>query len=316
MASEFKVHILGCGSATPSPRHLPSCQVVDHRGRLFMVDCGEGSQLQMMRMKISMHKLNQIFISHLHGDHFLGLPGLLSTMALHGKGSGVTVHCFQEGADYLRAAMQTLCPNVPYDLKFNILDPRGGQTVWEDETLRITTFPLYHRVPAVGFKFEEAPKPRHVNGEMARFHGVPVWFMKSLKEGADFVKEDGTVVPNEQLTLPPTPSSSYAYCTDTMFDRRLVASIRGVRTIYHDSTYADADAADAAPRGHSTARQAGQIAAMAGARELVLGHFSKEDWEAVKEAVVRAVSAAELIVSGETDKAMNEYNAVRHQKGD
>lgn len=271
----MKVNILGCGSATPSLRHQPSCQVIEQRQRLYMVDCGEGAQLQFMRMRLKMNRLNNIFISHLHGDHFLGLPGLLSTMALHEKGAAVTVHTFAEGAEMLSRMLKFIIGDTPFDLNFNIIDPGQRQVLIDDKSLTVTSFPLFHRVPAVGFLFAEKPKPRHINGEMARFHEVPHFMMDSLRRGDDFVKPDGSVIPNALLTSEADPPASYAYCTDTVFDRRVVASVRGVETIFHDCTYGDDAAHLAAPRGHSTARQAAEIALRAGARRLVLGHFSK-----------------------------------------
>lgn len=275
MTDSFRLNILGCGSATPSLRHQPSCQVIEHRQRLYMIDCGEGAQLQMMRMHLKMNRLNDIFISHLHGDHFLGLPGLLSTMALHEKGHAVTVHTFERGAELLRSMLDFILGDTPFELNFNIIDPTRRQVLIDDRALTVTSFPLYHRVPAVGFRFSEKPKGRHINGEMARFHGVPNYFMNSLRQGEDFIKPDGTVIPNGQLTHAASPSVSYAYCTDTMADRRIVASIRGTDTIFFDSTYGDDEAHLAVPRGHSTARQAGEMARRAGARRLILGHFSK-----------------------------------------
>ncbi|MBD5282930.1 MAG: ribonuclease Z [Bacteroides sp.] len=272
---QLRLNILGCGSATPSLRHMPSCQVLEHRRRLFMIDCGEGAQLQMMRMHLKMNRLNDIFISHLHGDHFLGLPGLLSTMALHEKGHAVTVHTFERGAELLKSMLDFIIGDTPFDLRFNIIDPTRRQTLIDDKSLTVTSFPLYHRVPAVGFIFAEKPKLRHIDGEMARFHGVPPYEMESIRRGADFVKPDGEVIPNAMLTTDASPSASYAYCTDTMFDRRVVASVRGVDTIFHDCTYGDESAHLAAPRGHSTARQAAEIARRAGAKRLILGHFSK-----------------------------------------
>lgn len=240
-----------------------------------MIDCGEGTQLHMMRKRLKFGKLNNIFISHLHGDHFLGLFGLLSTMALHEKGSAVTVHISQEGADLIRSLMHLLIGDTPFDLHFNIIDTSRSQLLYEDSSLEISSFPLYHRVPTVGFIFREKPKARHINGEMAKFHDVPRYFMESLRRGADFVKPDGTVIPNARLTSEPTPSASYAYATDTAADRREVASLRGIDTIFHDSTYGDDGEPNAAKFGHSTSRQAADIARRAGAKTLILGHFSQ-----------------------------------------
>lgn len=271
----FSVNILGCGSAVPTLRHQPASQVIDYRDRLFMVDCGEGAQLQMRRMKLKFSRLNHIFLSHLHGDHFLGLPGLLSTMALHEKGSAVTVYTFREGAELLGSMLRFICGDTPFDLRFEILKPGQSGIIYEDNTLEVSCFPLYHRVPTLGYLFREKPKQRHVRGDMLRFHEVPHYRVPEIRAGADFVKPDGTVIANRLLTTDADPVMSYAYCSDTVFDPRVVRAVEGVDTLYHEATYADVDAPKARPRGHSTAREAGRAAAMAGAKRLILGHFSK-----------------------------------------
>ncbi|MBD5210435.1 MAG: ribonuclease Z [Bacteroidales bacterium] len=272
--ADFKVNILGCGSATPSLRHLPSCQVVDHRDKLMMIDCGEGAQLSMRRMKLKYSRLNNIFISHLHGDHCLGLPGLLSTMALHDIEGTVTVHTFAEGAELFQRILDFFCRERTYDLRFNIIKPEQA-IIYEDKALTVETFPLYHRVPCTGFIFREKPKLRHINREMVDFYRVPVSQMLAIKEGADFVMPDGTVVANERLTTPAEPARSYAYCSDTAYNPRVAEAVRGVDTIYHEATYADDQADKAAQRGHSTAAEAARIALEAGAQQLIIGHYSK-----------------------------------------
>lgn len=271
----FNVTILGCGSATPTLRHNPSSQAVNYRGRLMLIDCGEGTQLQLRRYGLSFAKITDIFISHLHGDHFLGLPGLLSTMALHEVQGTVTVHTFAEGADILRRMMDIFCRERSYKLEFDIIDPKNPSTVYEDNNIEVMAFPLYHRVPCVGYIFREKPKRKHIDGEMVRFYGVPHYLMNAIRDGEDFVKPDGTVVPNERLTSPADPSVSYAYCSDTAFDMRVAEAVKGVDVIYHESTYGDDRAHNAAPRGHSTAREAGKIAEAAGVKTLVIGHYSK-----------------------------------------
>lgn len=240
-----------------------------------MIDCGEGAQLQMRRMKLKFSRLNHIFLSHLHGDHFLGLPGLLSTMALHEKGSAVTVYTFREGAELLGSMLKFICGDTPFDINFHILEPGQTGVIYEDNSLTVSCFPLYHRVPALGYLFQEKPKLRHANGEMIRFHRVPHYRVEEIRAGADFVRDDGVVIPNSVLTSDPEPVMSYAYCSDTVADRRVAEAVRGVNTLYHEATYGEAEAHLARPRGHSTARQAGEIAAMAGAKRLILGHFSK-----------------------------------------
>ncbi len=288
--SYFNVTILGCGSATPTLKHFPSAQAVQYRNRLMLVDCAEGTQLQLRRYSLSFAKVSDIFISHLHGDHFLGLPGLLSTMALHDVEGSVTVHTFAEGADILRRLMNVFCRDRSYKLEFNIIDPNKTQVVFEDNNLIVTAFPLYHRVPCVGYRFDEKPKRRHIDGAAAKFHNVPHYMMNAIKDGADFERADGTIIPNARLTTAADPSKSYAYCSDTAFDTRVAESVKGVDILYHEATYGDERAQHAAPRGHSTARQAGEIARLAGAGELVIGHYSKT----IADETALAAEAAEI----------------------
>ena len=273
--SYFNVTILGCGSATPTLRHNPSSQAIEYRGRLMLVDCGEGTQLQLRRYGLSFAKISDIFISHLHGDHFLGLPGLLSTMALHSVEGTVTVHTFRQGAEILRQLMNMFCHECTFDLRYNIIDPFAPGLLFEDNNIAVSAFPLYHRVPCVGFRFDEKPKRRHIDPEMTRFHNVPHYLLNGIRDGADYTAPDGTVIPNERLTTPPSPSASYAYSSDTAFDTRVAEAVRGVDVLYHEATYGDERAHHAQPRGHSTAREAARIAALAGARTLVIGHYSK-----------------------------------------
>ena len=274
--SDFVINYLGCGAATPSMRHLPSCQAIEYRGRAMLVDCGEGAQLSMRKNRLKFSRITDIFISHLHGDHFLGLPGLLSTLSLHEVGGKVRVHCFRAGIELLRHILSVVAHETTFIIEYNELDPRGGQTLIDSKSLRVTTFKLYHRTaPCVGFRFDEKPKGRHINGEMVKYHNVPTWQIETLRQGADFTAADGTVIPNSVLTHDPSPSMSYAYCSDTAYNPAVAESVRGVDVLYHEATYCDDCIARAAGRGHSTARQAAMIAAEAGVGQLVLGHFSK-----------------------------------------
>lgn len=273
--SYFSVTILGCGSATPTLRHNPSAQLVRYRQQCMLIDCGEGTQLQMRRYGCSFAKISHIFLSHLHGDHFLGLPGLLSTMALHDVGGTITIHTFAEGAELIRKILDLVCRDRPYVLKFDIIDPKNPGIVYSDNQLEVEAFPLYHRVPCVGYIFRERPKKRHIDGEAAKFYGVPHYAMESLRDGADLVLPDGRIIANTLLTKEADPAMSYAYCSDTCFDSRVAEAVRGVDVIYHEATYGDSQEIKAKPRGHSTARQAARIAAMANASKLVIGHYSK-----------------------------------------
>lgn len=271
--TELDLNILGCGSATSTLRHLPSCQVLNVRGHLMMIDCGEGAQLEMRRMKLKFSRLNNIFISHLHGDHCFGLPGLLSTMALQGKGGTVTVHIFKDGVVQFGKMLDFFCRERPFELKFNIIGTKKA-LIYEDDAITVSTFPLTHRVPCVGFLFREKPKLRHINAQACQAHNVPPYFMNSLRQGEDFVTPSGLIIPNEELTTEAEASISYAYCSDTKYSKRVIKAVEGVDWIYHEATYGDENEKNAVKRYHSTARQAAMVAREAGVKHLILGHYS------------------------------------------
>lgn len=269
----FELNILGCGSATTSLQHLPSCQVLNIRDNLFMIDCGEGAQLEVRRMKLKFSRLNHIFISHLHGDHCFGLPGLLSTLALVGKTGSVTVHIFQDGADQFKHLLDYFCREMPYELRFHVIEPRKA-VIYEDDAITVTAIPLRHRIPAVGFLFAEKPKMRHIVSEAVQRFEVPRHYMNSLRQGRDYVTPSGVVIPNAELTTDAEPSISYAYCSDTMLSKRVINAVKGVDWLYHEATYGDECAVQARKRYHSTARDAATVAQEAGVKRLIIGHFS------------------------------------------
>lgn len=272
--SQIKLHILGCGSAKPSASHKPSCQVLDFRNNLMMIDCGEGAQGEFMRQHLKFNRLNHIFLSHLHGDHCLGLPGLISTMALHGHGGKITIYTFEEGAEIFKRIFDVFCTETPFEIKFNIVDKKHRAIVYEDDALKVWSIPLKHRVPAVGYLFEEKPKPRHINAYAMERHGVPTSMVNRLRLGEDYTAPDGTVVKNEILTTAPDASVSYAYISDTAYSPKIVKEIEGVTWLYHESTYDSTLEALAKKRYHSTAHQAAQAAKESGAKRLILGHYS------------------------------------------
>jgi len=239
----------------------------------MMIDCGEGAQLEMRRMHLKFSRLNHIFISHLHGDHCFGLPGLISTMALQGKGGTLTVHIFKEGAEIFGRMLDFFCRERPFELKFNIIDTHKA-VIYEDDAITVTSFPLTHRVPCVGFIFSEKPKLRHINAQACYEHGVPQHFMNSLRQGADYVTPSGMVIPNSQLTTEADRSISYAYCSDTKYSKRVINAVQGVDWLYHEATYGDENLKNAVKRYHSTARQAAMVAREAQAKHLILGHYS------------------------------------------
>lgn len=271
--STFTIHTLGCGSAKPTLRHLPSSTVINHRDNLMMVDCGEGAQLAFQRQKLKFSRLRHVFLTHLHGDHVLGLPGLVSTLALSNNGGDITIHTFAEGKKILQKILYYFAGDTPFDVRFNIIEPEEA-IIYESKSLTVRTVPLDHRVPTVGFIFEEKPKLRHIRPDMLAFHDVPVSRIRLLQAGEDFVRPDGTIIPNSRLTLPPSPSLSYAHISDTAYMPEIAGKIGPVDLLFHETTYLEKDFPLAAPRGHSTARQAAMVARDAGAGALLTGHYS------------------------------------------
>lgn len=239
-----------------------------------MIDCGEGAQLAMMRARLKFQRLRHIFLTHLHGDHVLGLPGLISTLDLHGEGGEITIHTFKEGEDILRPILKSFAGFTSFKVNFNIISPQGNETVFENHALSVRTVKLDHRVPAVGYVFEEKERPRHLKRDMCDFHGVPVYMFNRIKAGEDFVKPDGTIVTNSILTRPAAPPMSYAHLSDTSFNPGIAEKVGPVSLMFHETTYLDRDLALASPRGHSTARQAAEAARLAGAKWLMTGHYS------------------------------------------
>lgn len=271
--SDFQLNILGCGSASPTPLRHPSGQVVAFRRRLMMMDCGEGSQTMMRRMNLPFNRLTHVFISHMHGDHCLGLPGLLSTLSLHEVSGTVTVVLPADGLTIMKQITDYFCRESTFDIVFQPVE--GPGIVADLPGITVEAFPLYHRIPCYGYIFREKPKPRHLRGDMADFYAVPAWQRRLIKEGADFVRPDGTVIENRRLTTDPDPAHSYAYCSDTMMDRRVAEAVRGVDVLYHEATYDSSLAAQARARGHSTAAEAAEIARLAEVGTLIIGHYSK-----------------------------------------
>lgn len=272
--AEFNINILGCGSALPTTRHLATSQIVDLRDKLYMIDCGEGTQVQMRRMRVRFGRLAHIFISHLHGDHCFGLPGLISTLGMLGRTGELVVHGPKEVETYLRPVMDLFCRGMEFEVRFNPVDTRSHSLVMEDRSLSVYSIPLKHRIPTCGYLFAEKPKEAHIIREMTDFYQVPVRCMKDIKRGQDYVTPEGEVVPNSRLTRPAAPPKRYAFCSDTAYNRSIIPIIEGADLLYHEATFAECDLARAKETFHSTARQAAEIARDAHVKRLVIGHYS------------------------------------------
>lgn len=270
----FTLHILGCGSAKPSNGHLPSCQVLKLRGKLYMIDCGEGAQMQWARMGLGMTRLGHIFISHSHGDHCFGLPGLISTMGLLGRTADLHIHAPADLQPFVDCVLQSFCQDMDYKVFFHTIDTKQYALIYEDRSVEVWSLPLHHRVPCAGFLFKEKAMQPHIRPDMMEAYGVPVSQINNIKAGMDWVTEDGEVIPHERLTRPAEPPRSYAYCSDTMYKASLAEYVKGVDLLYHEATFGEEYAKRAQQTGHSTARQAGMMAKLCGAKRLLIGHYS------------------------------------------
>jgi len=271
----FRVHILGCGSALPTMHHMPSMQVVECRGKLYMVDCGEGAQIQMRRSSLSFEKLGHIFISHLHGDHCFGLIGLISTMGLLGRTATLHIHAPGELEPMLKVQLDMFFNyDIGYKVEFHAVDTCQQQIIYEDRSLTVESIPLDHRMPCSGFLFREKPLLPHIRRDMIEMYNIPVSQINNIKAGQGFTLDDGTQIPHERLVTPADPPRSYAYCSDTRYMPTLHERIMGVTTLYHESTYANDKINGAEKYYHSTAQQAAMVARDAQVGKLLLGHYS------------------------------------------
>ncbi len=270
----FNIQILGCGSALPTTWHMPSSQLVNVNSKLFMIDCGEGTQLQMRKFGARMSKLHSIFISHLHGDHVFGLPGLISTLGLLGRTADLTIYAHKEIEILLRPVLNFFCKNLSFNLNILAIPADSSNILFENKSISISCFPLKHRIASSGFLFREKEKQRHIKREMIDFYHIPIREINNIKSGADFVTTDGDTIPNSRLTTPSNPPRSYAYCSDTAYDESIVPYIKDVDVLYHEATFAESEVLIANKTAHSTAKQAAEIAKMAEVNKLVIGHFS------------------------------------------
>lgn len=270
----FRVHILGCGSALPTLRHFPSSQIVEVREKLFMVDCGEGAQMQLRRCHVRFTKVGHVFISHMHGDHCFGLIGMISTFGLLGRTATLHIHANELLGDMIKRQMDLFCHDLGYEVEFHPIDATRREVIYEDRSLTVETIPLVHRLPTCGFLFREKPLLPHIRREKIDFYGIPISQIQNIKNGADWVMEDGTVIPNSQLVTPADEPRSYAYCSDTRYMPELHLQLKGVTTLYHESTYGEDNLQMAQKYNHSTARQAALVARDAEVSQLILGHYS------------------------------------------
>lgn len=266
------VTILGNNSAVPAHDRHPTSQVVQTRDHKFLVDCGEGTQMQMAKFKIKHSKINHIFISHLHGDHYFGLIGLLTTMGLNNRKNELTIHSPKNLKEIIELQFSVVNARLPYAINFQVLENEA--TIFEDNKIAIQCFRVNHRIETWGFLFSEKKNARRIDPQKVAQYDIPSSFYESLQEGQDFISSSNEIIKNELLTSPSAESKSYAYCADTGYFEPIIEKIGDVDLLYHESTYLHALEDKALDRFHSTTKQAATIAKKAKAKKLLLGHFS------------------------------------------
>jgi len=269
----FNLCILGSGAALPTGRRNPTAQYIECNNRHILIDCGEGTQLQLRKFGIKLQRISHILISHLHGDHFFGLPGLISTMHLLGRTRGLTVYGPPELKQLISSFIEVGGHKLSFDVQFIGMTNKSIETIFEDRLIEIKSFPLKHRIPTWGYKIQEKQKALHLNAEAIKDAGLLLEDLPKLKSGLD-IHKNGKILPNQLFTFAPSPSLEYVYCSDTKPWTGYEQAIEKAHLIYHEATFTEQHAARAKQTFHSTAKQAAQMAKKMDVKNLIIGHFS------------------------------------------
>ena len=270
----FEVSILGSSSATPIYQRHPTAQVLNIHERLFLVDCGEGTLIQLNRYKIKFHRINHIFISHLHGDHYLGVLGLLSTMHLQGRTIPINLFCPPQLKEIIEIQLKYSETILRFPINYYLIDSKNREVLFSDDDIEVSTIILNHRIPCTGFLFKEKPRFRKLIKDQLQKHSIPVTAYQDLKNGLDYVDQNGRVIANSIVTSDPRKPRSYAFCSDTCYDENILPTINMVDLLYHEATFLSDKEERAKETYHSTAAQAATIAKKANVSRLIIGHFS------------------------------------------
>jgi len=270
----FEITILGTSSALPTLTRYPTAHVLNVRERFFLIDCGEGTQIQLRKYGIKYTRINHIFISHLHGDHYFGLIGLLSTFALIGRKADLHIYAHSELPELIKPQLDLLNQDCSFKIIWHPLNFKKEQPVIDTDVLKVTSFPLVHRIPCCGFLFSEKIEELNIRKEKIEEYAIPVREIHHIKKGADFITSNGQCIANHELTFPKYKPRSYAFCTDTAFLPQLKDILNGVDLLYHEATYDKKLEKQAKETYHCTAEQAATIARLSNAQQLIIGHFS------------------------------------------
>ncbi len=274
MSKNFTVTILGSSSAIPTRDRFPTSQLVSCYSRHYLLDCGEGTQIQLRKYKISFQRIDRIFISHLHADHFLGLPGLLSTMDLLGRKSEIHIHVFEELNIFMTGFLQATASIWSFPVHIHPIPKKQDLVLFENNHIQISTFPVKHAVPCNGFLVKEKPRHPNIKKEIIDHYHPTIEQIHKIKNGDDLVLSDGKKLANADITIPPAPPRSYAFVTDTVYTESILPFITGVDLLYHESTFTEDMKARAKSTMHSTAKEAAEMAMKAQVKKLMIGHYS------------------------------------------
>ncbi len=296
----MKLTILGCYSATPRTMGNTTSQVLEIKNHMFLIDCGEGTQVQLRRHKVKFNRIKHIFISHLHGDHFYGLVGLISTFRLLTREADLHIYGPKGIKEVVTLQLKLADSWTNYKLFFHELTSEKSELVFEDDTVEVYTIPLEHRVYTNGYLFKEKTGDRKLNIDAIQEAKINIAYYQKLKQGFDVENEEGILIDNEKVTFPPKKSKSYAFCSDTVYKEDIVPLIRNVDVLYHESTFLEAHAHLAPKTKHSTAKEAASIAKKAEAGTLILGHYSSRypDLEMFREEAKSNFENVELAQDG------------------
>ena len=270
----FSLTILGSNSAIPAHGRFPSAQVLNIQEDLYMIDCGEGAQIRLSDFKIKRSKINQIFISHLHGDHVFGLPGLLNSFSLAGRKAPLDIFAPSGLEEMIDVIFETTQAHKTYEINFHVVDTEKHKLIFENKKIKVYSIPLQHRIATTGYLFKEKPFSKNIIPEKIAEHDIPFSKIKEIKDGADFTAEEGIVIPNHELVFEGKKPRSYAYCSDTVYLESIIPIIKNVNLLYHEATFGKEMAKVSFERGHSTTQEAATIAKKAEVGKLLIGHFS------------------------------------------
>jgi len=270
----FELTILGSNSALPTSKRLSTAQVLNVLGRFFLIDCAEGTQIQLRKFKIKFGKINHIFVSHLHGDHYFGLIGLISSFNLLERKQTLYIFGPPKLKDIIDFQLECMQQKLSYPISFKSLNFKRSEVIFENDKLTISSFPLKHRIQTCGFLFKEKQGLRKIRKELIELLNIPIAQMQKIKEGADFIDEEGTVFLNKKITVGPRNPRSYAFVSDTKYTEKILPVIQGVDLLYHEATFKNDYAKIAKERSHSTTIDAANIAKKAKVKKLIIGHFS------------------------------------------